>query len=75
METLMPTKAYTVPVTGLDPVEVTVSDYGAGQPFLLLHGGAGPQSVTGFAELLATTRDVRVLVPVHPALRNEIPVG
>jgi pimeloyl-ACP methyl ester carboxylesterase len=62
----MPTKTYTVPVTGLDPVEVTVNDYGAGQPFLLLHGGAGPQSVTGFAELLATTHDVRVLVPVHP---------
>jgi pimeloyl-ACP methyl ester carboxylesterase len=66
METFMPTKTYTVPVTGIDPVEVTVTDYGAGQPFLLLHGGAGPQSVTGFAELLATTRDVRVLVPVHP---------
>lgn len=38
----MPTKTYTVPVTGIDPVEVTVTDYGAGQPFLLLHGGAGP---------------------------------
>lgn len=43
----MPTMTYTVPVTGIDPVEVTVTDYGAGQPFLLLHGGAGPQSVTG----------------------------
>jgi pimeloyl-ACP methyl ester carboxylesterase len=52
-------------VTGIGLVEVTVTDYGAGQPFLLLHGGAGPQSVTEFAELLAKTHNVRVLVPVH----------
>jgi pimeloyl-ACP methyl ester carboxylesterase len=62
----MTTTTYTVPVTGLDPVEVTVTSYGSGQPFLLLHGGAGPQSVTGFAELLATAHDAQVLVPVHP---------
>ena len=62
----MTTTTYTVPVTGLDPVEVTVTSYGSGQPFLLLHGGAGPQSVTGFAELLATAHDAHVLVPVHP---------
>jgi hypothetical protein len=35
----MPTTTYTVPVTGIDPVAVTVTDYGTGQPFLLLHGG------------------------------------
>jgi pimeloyl-ACP methyl ester carboxylesterase len=62
----MPTTTYTVPVTGIDPVAVTVTDYGTGQPFLLLHGGAGPQSVTAFAELLAGSHDVHVLVPVHP---------
>jgi pimeloyl-ACP methyl ester carboxylesterase len=62
----MTTTTYTVPVTGLDPVEVTVTSYGSGQPFLLLHGGAGPQSVTGFAELLAAAHDAHVLVPVHP---------
>ncbi len=39
---------WTVPVTWIDPVAVTVTDYGSGQPFLL-HGGADPQSVTGFA--------------------------
>ena len=37
----MPTATYTVPVTRIDPVAVTVTDYGTGQPFLLLHGGAG----------------------------------
>ena len=60
------TAAHTVPVDGIGPVEVTIVEYGSGQPFLLLHGGAGPASVTGFAELLAATRDVRVLVPTHP---------
>jgi pimeloyl-ACP methyl ester carboxylesterase len=55
-----------VPVDGIGPVEVTVADYGSGQPFLMLHGGAGPQSVTGFAEKFAAAHDVRVLVPTHP---------
>ena len=60
------TATHTVPVDGIGPVEVTVAEYGSGQPFLLLHGGAGPASVTGFAELFAATHDVRVLVPTHP---------
>jgi pimeloyl-ACP methyl ester carboxylesterase len=47
-------------------VEVSVSDRGQGHPFLLLHGGAGPQSVTAFADQLAAARHARVLVPVHP---------
>src|SRR5580658_7529615 len=55
-----------VPVGGIGLVEVTVADYGSGQAFLLLHGGAGPQSVTGFAERFAAAHDVRVLVPTHP---------
>jgi pimeloyl-ACP methyl ester carboxylesterase len=56
----------TVHVDGIGPVELTVADYGSGQPVLLLHGGAGPASVTGFAEKVATARNVRVLVPIHP---------
>src|ERR1700727_182937 len=55
-----------VPVDGIGPVELTVAEYGSGQAFLLLHGGAGPASVTGFAELFAATHGVRVLVPTHP---------
>ncbi|HXL88037.1 MAG TPA: alpha/beta hydrolase [Streptosporangiaceae bacterium] len=55
-----------VPVDGIGPIEVSIADYGSGQPFLLLHGGAGPASVTGFAEQFAATHDVRVLVPTHP---------
>ena len=47
-------------------VEVSVSSYGAGRPVLLLHGGAGPQSMTGFAEQLAAAHNVNALVPIHP---------
>ena len=62
----MNTSLYTVDLTGIGPAEVSIADYGSGQPFLLLHGGAGPQSVTGFAEKFAAAHDVRVLVPTHP---------
>ena len=47
-------------------VEMSVSTYGEGRPVLLLHGGAGPQSMTGFAEQLADAHRVNALVPTHP---------
>jgi pimeloyl-ACP methyl ester carboxylesterase len=59
----MPT--YTVQAGRLGPVRVDVTEYGAGRTCLLLHGGAGPQSVTRFAEMLAAAGS-RVIVPVHP---------
>ena len=49
----------------LGTVPVTLIERGSGQPVLLLHGGAGPFSVAGFAELL-TSANARVLTPVHP---------
>ncbi|HEX3492048.1 MAG TPA: alpha/beta hydrolase, partial [Streptosporangiaceae bacterium] len=36
------------------------------QPFLLLHGGAGPASVAGFGDLLAARKRTRVITPTHP---------
>jgi pimeloyl-ACP methyl ester carboxylesterase len=66
MNTVTHTITRTVEAAGIGPVEVSVADYGTGQPFLLLHGGAGPQSVTGFAEEFAAAHRVRVLVPTHP---------
>jgi pimeloyl-ACP methyl ester carboxylesterase len=45
--------------------EITLTDQGTGHPVLLLHGGAGPASVTAFAERLASD-ETRVLVPAHP---------
>jgi pimeloyl-ACP methyl ester carboxylesterase len=56
----------TVALADIGPVDVTVSEYGDGPPFLLLHGGGGPDTVTGFAELFAMTHHVRVIVPTHP---------
>ena len=56
----------TVPLPDIGPVGVAVREYGDGQPFLLLHGGGGPDTVTGFGELFAKTHDVRVIVPTHP---------
>src|SRR5215831_8113395 len=48
------------------PLGVTIDDRGEGRPFLLLHGGGGPQTVGGFAELLATKEPARVITPTHP---------
>ena len=62
----MSTFTQTVDLAGIGPVEVSVAEYGSGQPFLLLHGGAGPQSVAGFAEKFAAAHQVRVLAPTHP---------
>jgi len=66
------TTQHTVSLEGIGPVEVSVTEYGSGQPFLLLHGGAGPQSVTGFAEKFAAAHDVRVLVPTHPGFAGTV---
>ncbi|MBL1110855.1 alpha/beta hydrolase [Streptomyces sp. 110] len=48
-------------------LDVTVDLHGErGRPFLLLHGGGGPQTVTPFAGLLAEQRSARVFTPIHP---------
>jgi pimeloyl-ACP methyl ester carboxylesterase len=53
-------------VPGLGKVPVTFTDRGEGPLHLLLHGGGGSATVTGFADLLAEARGVRVVVPIHP---------
>jgi len=52
--------------TPTEPAVITVEDSGRGRPFFLLHGGAGPRSVRGFAELLVGGGLGRAIVPVHP---------
>jgi pimeloyl-ACP methyl ester carboxylesterase len=47
-------------------MDVRVQEFDRVQPFLLLHGGAGPASVAGFGELLASRKHTRVIVPTHP---------
>ncbi|MFD2419597.1 alpha/beta fold hydrolase [Amycolatopsis pigmentata] len=46
-------------------ITVKVEERGAGRPVLLIHGGAGPASVTGLADVLGA-RGVRVLTPIIP---------
>ncbi len=60
------TSTHNVPVDGRGSVQVTLSERGEGHPFLLLHGGGGPLTVNGFADLLATERPARVITPTHP---------
>jgi len=63
---LVSTTTHTLTVAGSGPVDVTLDDCGAGRPFLLLHGGGGPQMVAGFADLLSSTEPARVITPTHP---------
>jgi pimeloyl-ACP methyl ester carboxylesterase len=62
----MTTATHTLTLPGTGVAAVTADDRGEGRPVLLLHGGGGPQTVTGFAELLATTGPARVITPAHP---------
>jgi pimeloyl-ACP methyl ester carboxylesterase len=62
----MTTTTRTVTVDGIGTVAVRTDEYGDGQPFLLLHGGAGPDSTGRFAELFAASQPVRVVNPTHP---------
>src|SRR6202171_5817996 len=55
-----------IPAAGHGNVEVSVTENGEGHPFLLLHGGGGPLTVSGFADLLAAQRPARVIAPTHP---------
>jgi pimeloyl-ACP methyl ester carboxylesterase len=60
------TSTHRIPVPGYGLVELSVTDKGEGHPFLLLHGGGGPLTVSGFADLLAAQRPARVITPTHP---------
>ena len=62
----MTTRRFQVDFADVGPLDLTVADYGGGRPVLLLHGGGGPDTVGKFAELFASTRPVRVIVPTHP---------
>jgi pimeloyl-ACP methyl ester carboxylesterase len=53
-------------VPGVGTVAVELEEVGEGSPFLLLHGGAGPASMQGFGELLASRAGANVIVPTHP---------
>jgi len=54
----------------LGPVRLTVQDRDRTRPFLLLHGGGGVATMTGFADLLAERTHSRVLLPTHPGFNG-----
>lgn len=62
----MTTTTHTVPLDGTGPVSLTVAGPETGRPVLLLHGGAGPQSMEAIIALLADEPGVRVIAPTHP---------
>jgi len=64
------TSTYDLDLPGTGTVDVTVHERDRSQPFLLLHGGAGPASVAGFGDLLAARKRARVITPNHPGFDN-----
>jgi pimeloyl-ACP methyl ester carboxylesterase len=52
-----------------DGLTVRIDERGSGRPILVLHGGAGPQSVAGLAAALS--QHAHVLVPTHPGFEGE----
>jgi pimeloyl-ACP methyl ester carboxylesterase len=66
------TSVHTLSTADVTDVEVTVTERGEGRPVLLLHGGGGPMTVAGFADLLAARLGVRVITPVHPGFGGTV---
>ena len=62
----METSTHTLSVDGIGDIEVTVSERGEGHPLLVLHGGGGPQRVTGWADQFADAIPAHVFTPTHP---------
>jgi pimeloyl-ACP methyl ester carboxylesterase len=60
---LRPTRSSTITI---DSADITLADRDRTRPFLLLHGGGGIATMTGFADLLAERTHSRVLLPTHP---------
>jgi hypothetical protein len=52
-----------------DRLTVRVDEQGSGRPILILHGTAGPQSISGLASGLA--EHAQILVPTHPGFEDE----
>lgn len=64
------TARYDLDLPGGAQAAVTVSERDRVQPFLLLHGGAGPASMAAFGDLLAARKRARVMVPTHPGFNG-----
>ena len=59
-------------VPGLGLIDLSLARRGNGDSFLVLHGGAGPQSIDGFADLLADSGGACVIAPTHPGFAGTV---
>ncbi len=69
MSSLSPFTPQTRIETFADGLTVRIDERGSGRPLLVLHGGGGPQSVSGFAA--AVSEHAHVLSPIHPSFAGE----
>ena len=69
MSSLSPFTPQTRIETFADGLTVRIDERGTGRPLLVLHGGGGPQSVSGFAA--AVSEHAHVLSPIHPGFAGE----
>jgi pimeloyl-ACP methyl ester carboxylesterase len=69
MSALPPSSPRTRRESFADGLTVRVDEQGSGRPMLVLHGGAGPQSLSGLASALS--RRAHVLTPTHPGFAGE----
>src|SRR3989440_6342025 len=69
MNTVPPSPPRTRRESFADGLTVGIDERGSGRPILVLHGGGGPQSVSGFAAAVAER--AYVLSPIHPGFGGE----
>src|SRR2546423_728820 len=69
MSTLPPSPPRTRRESFADGSTVRFDERGSGRPMLVLHGGGGPQSVSGIASALS--RRAHILTPTHPGFASE----
>ncbi|HEV2656620.1 MAG TPA: alpha/beta hydrolase, partial [Ktedonobacteraceae bacterium] len=55
--------------TFADGLTVRIDERGSGRPILILHGGGGPQTVSGIASALST--HAHIVTPTHPGFAGE----
>ncbi len=69
MNTLPPSPPRTRRESFADGLIVRFDEQGSGRPMLILHGGGGPQTLSGLAKALSER--AYVLVPTHPGFAGE----
>ncbi|MGW7533098.1 alpha/beta fold hydrolase [Amycolatopsis sp. NPDC054798] len=69
------TSSPTLRFASAGPVEIALRDDDRTRTFLLLHGGGGVATMSGFADLLAERTRSRVLLPTHPGFNGTPKAG